>query len=86
MLKHIFARAAEISDNPESAARLRRASTHWLRHTFGSHAVADKAPLDVVQYILGHNSLETISIYVTAERYRRIKEMRRLSEERGAGE
>ena len=83
MLKHIFARAAEISDNPESAARLRRASTHWLRHTFGSHAVADKAPLDVVQYILGHNSLETTSIYVTAERSRRIKEMRRLSQERG---
>ena len=80
LLKDIFKRVGAA--NTENAARFERASTHWLRHTFGSHAVADKAPLDVVQYILGHNSLETTSIYVTAERSRRIKEMRRLSAER----
>ena len=80
LLKDIFKRVGAA--NIENAARFERASTHWLRHTFGSHAVADKAPLDVVQYILGHNSLETTSIYVTAERSRRIKEMRRLSAER----
>ena len=80
MLDSIFKRAADTMDHPEDAARFRRASTHWLRHTHGSHAVADKVPLDVVQYNLGHKSLDTTSIYVTAERSRRIKEMRRFTE------
>ena len=82
MLDNVFKRAAETMENPEDAARLRQASTHWLRHTHGTHAVADKVPLDVVQYILGHASLDTTSIYVTAERSRRIKEMRRFTEGR----
>jgi len=83
MLDTVFKSAAETLENPEDAARLRQASTHWLRHTHGTHAVADKVPLDVVQYILGHASLDTTSIYVTAERSRRIKEMRRFTQGRG---
>ena len=81
ILDDVFKRAAQSIENasPEDAARLRQASTHWLRHTHGTHAVADKVPLDVLQYNLGHSSLNTTSIYVTAERSRRIKEMRRLS-------
>lgn len=34
----------------------------WIRHTFGSHAVADDMPLDVVQYILGHESLNDFDL------------------------
>ena len=83
MLDKIFKRAADTMDHPDDAARLRLASTHWLRHTHGSHAVADKVPLEVVQYILGHKSLDTTSIYVTAERSRRIREMRRFTEGKG---
>jgi integrase len=40
------------------------------RHTFGTRAVARDMPIDVVQRILGHASLQTTSIYVHAERQR----------------
>ena len=35
------------------------ASTHWLRHTFGTRAVAKQVPLDVIQGQLGHASIQT---------------------------
>jgi site-specific recombinase XerC len=63
------------------AARIVRASTHWLRHTFGSHAVAAHTPLEVVQSVLGHASLNSTTIYVKAERKRRFIEMSRFWDE-----
>ncbi|AQH05247.1 integrase (plasmid) [Burkholderia sp. KK1] len=49
-------------------------STHSFRHTFGTHAAAEEVPLDVVQKILGHASLQTTSIYVQAEKHRMLRE------------
>ncbi|SAK63437.1 integrase [Caballeronia glebae] len=49
-------------------------STHSFRHTFGTHAAAENVPLDVVQKILGHASLQTTSIYVQAEKQRMLRE------------
>jgi site-specific recombinase XerD len=72
--------ALEMSDK-KGAARIAQASTHWLRHTFGSHAVAAHTPLEVVQSVLGHASLNTTTIYVKAERKRRFKEIQRFWEE-----
>jgi integrase len=46
------------------------ASAHAFRHTFGTRAVARDMPIDVVQTILGHASLQTTSIYVRAEQRR----------------
>lgn len=69
------ARVLEATD-PKSAARFARASTHWLRHTHGTHAVAAGTPLDVVQQNLGHASLNTTTVYVTSEDRRRMKAMR----------
>ncbi len=57
----------------KAAARLAAASTHWLRHTHGSHAVAAGMPLDVLQENLGHASLTTTTIYTTSEQRRRMK-------------
>ena len=57
--------------DPRSAQRIRQATTHWLRHTHGSNAVAKGVPQDVLQANLGHRSLATTSIYVTAEKGRR---------------
>ena len=37
--------------------KLSRASTHWLRHTHGSHAVALGVPPDVLQANLGHEDV-----------------------------
>ena len=59
------------SSEPRAALRIRKASTHWLRHTYGSHAAARNVPQDVLQANLGHESLATTSIYVRAEKGRR---------------
>jgi site-specific recombinase XerD len=60
-------------EDPKAAERIREASTHWLRHTYGSHAAARGVPQDVLQANLGHESLATTSIYVRAEKARRHK-------------
>jgi len=48
---------------------------HAFRHTFGTLSVAQGLPLDVLQRVLGHASLQTTSIYVQAERQRSIEEI-----------
>jgi integrase len=54
----------------DAHAKLLATSAHAFRHTFGTRAVARDMPIDVVQRILGHASLQTTSIYVHAERQR----------------
>ncbi|MEA3091242.1 MAG: hypothetical protein QOJ04_2584, partial [Caballeronia sp.] len=54
----------------DAHAKLMKTSAHAFRHTFGTRAVAREMPVDVVQRILGHASLQTTSIYVRAERQR----------------
>lgn len=61
---------------PEHERRkLEGASTHWLRHTFGTRAVARNVPLDVVQQQLGHASIKT-----TMDTYGRAPIQRRTAE------
>ena len=68
--------AADVwSRDKRAAERIREASTHWLRHTYGSHAVARGVPPDVLQANLGHESMATTSIYVRAEKSRRHRAM-----------
>lgn len=57
---------------------LRNAAPHAFRHTFGTQAVAGNVPLDVVQRVLGHASLQTTTIYVQAEKQRSIDELGKL--------
>ena len=78
ILKEFFAHVAIAADKPEDAKRLRVASAHWLRHTHGSHTVAAGVPLEIVQNNLGHASLNTTTIYVTAQRTRRIRAMQKF--------
>jgi integrase len=54
---------------------LRKAGPHAFRHTFGTQAVAGDVPLDVLQRVLGHASLQTTTIYVQAEKRRSIDEL-----------
>ncbi len=42
-----------------------QASTHWLRHTFGRHAISGGVKINVVQTLLGHASLQTTTIYTS---------------------
>jgi integrase len=56
--------------SPADLVQLANTSAHAFRHTFGTRAVARDMPIDVVQTILGHASLQTTSIYVRAEQRR----------------
>jgi len=56
--------------------KLAQASTHWLRHTFGTRAIAKGVPLDVIQAQMGHASIQTTtSIYGRAPIQRRADEL-----------
>ena len=56
--------------------RLLGASTHWLRHTFGTRAIARQVPLDVIQAQMGHASIQTTTaIYGRAPIKRRVDEL-----------
>lgn len=68
-LKSFFMEAAfelERRGHKEDAGRISKASTHWLRHTRGSHS-AEGMPLNLIQKLLGHASLTTTSIYTSVD-------------------
>lgn len=76
-LKGFFQEAADViaGEDPLAAERLSQASTHWLRHTHGSHAVAQGVPLAIVRDNLGHSNIATTSIYVHTDRDERYQAM-----------
>jgi integrase/recombinase XerC len=73
IVKAIFVPAAEArqAGDPAGAATLRRASTHWLRHTAATHQADAGTDLRYIQKNLRHASLETTAIYLHAEDDRR---------------
>ncbi|ALT77162.1 tyrosine-type recombinase/integrase [Paucibacter sp. KCTC 42545] len=57
------------SGNPEdaaAAAHIEQASTHWMRHTAGSH-LSNQVDIKVVRDNLGHSNISTTNTYVHAE-------------------
>ena len=62
----------------ESAERIRRASTHWLRHTFAMHFLRSGGELAILFDLLAHKSLATTSVYVTTERDNRSRAMEKF--------
>jgi len=72
--------ASTMSD--EDSKQLRKASTHWFRHTHGTHALnggpggGGGVPVQVVQNNLGHASIGTTSSYLTTERDMRMASMK----------
>ena len=85
-IKDVLDRCAatmEIDD----AKQLRKASTHWFRHTHGSHALNGRpggkaVPIQVVQNNLGHASIGTTSGYLTTERDARLAAMKDFGDNR----
>ena len=57
----------------KGSERFTKASTHWMRHSHASHAIASGMPIEIAQQNLGHASLATTTIYVTTEKRRRMK-------------
>nr|ART89673.1 integrase [uncultured bacterium] len=78
-LKEWLPRAIEVSHLTQAEkSKLRGISGHWLRHTYGTRAIAAGVPPDVVQAQLGHASLETtMSIYSRAPLARQAEAIRR---------
>lgn len=70
-------KAIQSADLPSSERiRMSQASTHWLRHTFGTQAIAKEVPLDVIQAQMGHASIQTTTAtYGRAPIRRRIDEL-----------
>ena len=78
-IKAFFEKAASQLEGFD-ARQLRKASTHWLRHSHGSHALQGRegrapVPIQVVQNNLGHASIGTTSGYLTTEREDRLRAM-----------
>ena len=59
-----FATAAERTG--EATGPFMLASTHWLRHTYGTHAV-ETMPIQILQMQMGHESPTTTAIYATTD-------------------
>jgi len=78
VIKTALARVASDDSlllDDQERLQLKQAAPHAFRHTFGTQAVANEVPLDVVQKVLGHASLQTTTIYVQAEKKRSIAEL-----------
>ena len=67
-------RAVRESNLPANERnKLAGATTHWLRHTFGTRSIAREVPLDVIQAQMGHASImTTTAIYGRAPIRRRV--------------
>lgn len=69
-VKAIFQSAAALlaRTDPASAATLRRASPHWLRHAYAHTLVVDRqVPLPAAQALLGHASIQTTAGYAKTD-------------------
>lgn len=53
----------ETGGDAATADRLRKASAHWLRHTFATVAVLKGQDIRVVADLLGHSNVETTMGY-----------------------
>ena len=75
-LKAFFTDCADVlrgQGDLKGAGRFEKASTHWMRHSHASHAIASRMPIEIAQQNLGHASLATTTVYVTTEKKRRMK-------------
>ena len=75
-IKAFFADCAFVlrgKGDAKGAERFMKGSTHWMRHSHASHAIASGMPIEIAQQNLGHASLATTTVYVTTEKRRRMK-------------
>ncbi|WP_028218862.1 phage integrase family protein [Paraburkholderia oxyphila] len=76
VLRRFFVLVADTveDERPATAAKLRCASPHWMRHTHASHALARGAELIMVRDNLRHASISTTSTYLHADEVLRARQ------------
>ena len=65
-IKAFFSNCADVlrgQGDAIGAERFNKASTHWMRHSHASHAIASGMPIEIAQQNLGHASLATTTVY-----------------------
>ena len=69
IVKEVFRRAANMIEMGDvaGAETLRRASTHWLRHSAASHQADAGTDLRFIQKNLRHASIQTTGLYLHGE-------------------
>jgi site-specific recombinase XerC len=71
MVNHL--ETAEHADK-RLLSKLRQASAHWLRHSYGSYLANDKqVPLTYIRDELGHANISTTSLYLNTDAKQRQK-------------
>ncbi|MCP1120988.1 phage integrase family protein [Robbsia andropogonis] len=80
MLEQLLSDPLFLSDAQRQ--RIGHLTPHALRHTFGTLGVSAGIPLDVMQKILGHESLQTTTIYVDSEITRVLTETKKYQNRR----
>jgi site-specific recombinase XerD len=74
IMKELFAGAADTCEDPYFEDKLRKSSTHWLRHTSATSQLRAGVPLTVVSKNLRHKNLATTEIYLHTERREQAQE------------
>jgi site-specific recombinase XerD len=60
--------------DPRLANKLRKASAHWLRHSYSSYLANDRqVPLTYIRDELGHANISTTSLYLNTDAKQRQK-------------
>ena len=78
LMKRFFLTVATVieTESPVTAAKLRKASPHWMRHTHATHALARGAELTTVRDNLRHASIATTSLYLHTDEVKRARQLR----------
>ncbi len=65
ILREAFNLGALVFDHnaPQKASKLRKASAHWLRHSYVTYLLETGAPLKVAQENAGHSDVSTTMLY-----------------------
>lgn len=67
---------ASVDLDQRELDHLKNASTHWLRHTFGTRAIARDVPPEVIQSQMGHESIDTtMNTYAKASEKRVVEQI-----------
>jgi site-specific recombinase XerD len=79
LMKRFFSFAVtELEEaSPAAAAKLRRATPHWLRHTHATHALSRGVELTSVRDNLRHASVATTSAYLHSDDVKRAQQLRK---------